>query len=226
MRLIPVTLPPGRAKLATSPLPNGSPDDVMTIGIVLVARLAASGPSVPLATITSTFKRTSSSAMRASRAASFLAYLISSEALFPSIQPNCLRASINTASMGTALAGLKYPILRTRSSCCARAASGHGAAPPSKESRACSRPRRPEKHSCATRSIASPSTSRPNTHHGLTKSRFGFPSWRESFSVAAISPAKTPCAGRSSNSSLISTRPWPSPSAGPWKQNLSPVRAK
>ena len=25
-------------------------------------------------------------------------------------------------------------------------------------------------------------TSRPNTHHGLIKSRFGFPSWRESFS--------------------------------------------
>jgi hypothetical protein len=123
-----VTLPPGRAKLATSPLPNGSPDDAMTIGIVLVARLAASGPSVPLATITSTFKRTSSSAMRASRAASFSAYLISSEALFPSIQPNCLRASKNTASIGAALAGLKYPILRTRSGCCPRAASGHAAA--------------------------------------------------------------------------------------------------
>src|SRR5262249_24076619 len=32
--LIPVTLPPGRARLATSPLPNGSPEAVMTIGMV------------------------------------------------------------------------------------------------------------------------------------------------------------------------------------------------
>ena len=59
-----------------------------------------------------------------------------------------------------------------------------------KESRACSHPRRPEKHSCATRSIASPSTSRPNRHHGLIRSRFGFPSWRESFFAAAIRQQK------------------------------------
>ena len=89
----------------------------------------------------------------------------------------------------------------------------------SKESRACSHPRQHEKHSYATRSIASPSTSRPNTHRGSTKSRFGSPSWRESFFAAAISPAKALCAPRSSSSSPISTPPWPSPSAGPWKQN-------
>jgi hypothetical protein len=61
MRLMPVTLPPGRAKLATSP-PKGSPAAVMTIGMVEVARLAASGPSVPSATMTSTLRRTSSAA--------------------------------------------------------------------------------------------------------------------------------------------------------------------
>jgi hypothetical protein len=37
-----------------SPLPNGSPLDVMTIGIEVMARLAASGASVPAATMTST----------------------------------------------------------------------------------------------------------------------------------------------------------------------------
>src|SRR5262249_9211748 len=51
IRLIPVTLPPGRARLATSPLPNGSPAAVMTIGMVVVARLAANGARVPIPTM-------------------------------------------------------------------------------------------------------------------------------------------------------------------------------
>jgi hypothetical protein len=98
------------------------------MGIFAVAGLAASGPSVPLATITSTFKRTGSSAMRASRAASFSAYLISSEALFPSIQPNCLRASINTCVDGDGFGRAQIPYSAhsfRRSGCCPRAASGH-----------------------------------------------------------------------------------------------------
>jgi hypothetical protein len=33
MRLVPATLPPGRAKLATSPLPTGSPAAIMTDAI-------------------------------------------------------------------------------------------------------------------------------------------------------------------------------------------------
>jgi hypothetical protein len=37
-----VTLPPGRAKLTTSPVPSGSDTAAKTIGIVLVACLAAS----------------------------------------------------------------------------------------------------------------------------------------------------------------------------------------
>src|SRR5205085_3723781 len=36
----PVTLPPGRARLVTSPLPTGSPAPAKTMGIVLVACLA------------------------------------------------------------------------------------------------------------------------------------------------------------------------------------------
>ena len=38
----PVTLPPGRAKLATRPLPTGSRPATNTIGMVVVAALAAS----------------------------------------------------------------------------------------------------------------------------------------------------------------------------------------
>ena len=38
---IPVTLPPGRARLATRPAPTGSPAFVITMGIVVVAFFAA-----------------------------------------------------------------------------------------------------------------------------------------------------------------------------------------
>ena len=96
----------------------------------------------------------------------------------------------------------------------------------SKEGQAFSHPRRPVRHSCATRSIASPSTSRPNMLRGSITSRFGSPSWCASFFAEATSPAGRPCGQRSSTSSLISTKPWPGPSAGPWKQNLSPARSK
>src|SRR5215470_9815939 len=63
MRDSPVTLPPGRARLATKRSATGSEPPVMTIGIVLVACFAAliSG-SGPAATMISTFVRTSSSA--------------------------------------------------------------------------------------------------------------------------------------------------------------------
>ncbi len=54
-------LPPGRAKLATSPAVTGSSTDVpMTIGIVLVASLAARVTEVFPLTITSTLAWTSS----------------------------------------------------------------------------------------------------------------------------------------------------------------------
>src|SRR6516165_9429771 len=49
----PVTFPPGRAKLATSPDSTGLPLDAKTIGIVSVAALAARVPGVPVVTMTS-----------------------------------------------------------------------------------------------------------------------------------------------------------------------------
>ena len=52
----PVTFPPGRARLVTRPEATGSPLDAMTIGMVVVACLAACVPGVPWVTMTSTFK--------------------------------------------------------------------------------------------------------------------------------------------------------------------------
>src|SRR5499427_2795714 len=85
MRFIPVTLPPGRARLATSPLPNGSPAAVMTIGMVEVACLAASGARVPAAAITSTLRRTRSVASSGSRSSRFSAKRGSKTTFFPSL---------------------------------------------------------------------------------------------------------------------------------------------
>src|SRR5262249_40947081 len=58
----PVTLAPGRARLATSPAPTGSPTLTKTMGIVLVAFLAASEACVTTETMTSTSSWTNSSA--------------------------------------------------------------------------------------------------------------------------------------------------------------------
>ena len=66
--LIPVMLPPGRARLATSPVSTGLAEmPPMTMGIVLVACLAAKLAGVPDATMSSTFKVTSSAASSGSR---------------------------------------------------------------------------------------------------------------------------------------------------------------
>ena len=56
LKLTPVTLPPGRLRLATRPSLTGSPPVAKTIGTVVVAALAASAPGV-LPTITETCRR-------------------------------------------------------------------------------------------------------------------------------------------------------------------------
>jgi len=59
----PVTFPPGRARLATRPIPTGSLTNMKTIGIVELAFLAASAGRVPLfAMIRSTLRPTRSAA--------------------------------------------------------------------------------------------------------------------------------------------------------------------
>ena len=62
MLVNPVTLPPGRARPATRPSPTRSPAPPTTIGIVLVACLAAIAACVPWTTIMSTPRLTSSAA--------------------------------------------------------------------------------------------------------------------------------------------------------------------
>ena len=63
----PVMFPPGRARLATNPVPTGSPSLVMTMGIVVVASLAARVAAGPAETMMSTLRRTSSAARSGSR---------------------------------------------------------------------------------------------------------------------------------------------------------------
>jgi hypothetical protein len=60
-KVMPVRLPPGRARLATRPRLTGSSPTVKTMGIVVVAALAASADNVPpLVAITATWRRTNS----------------------------------------------------------------------------------------------------------------------------------------------------------------------
>jgi hypothetical protein len=62
-------LPPGRARLATSPSPTGSCTSAHTIGIEVVAFLSETIDGVPLARIASGFDATSSAAWRSTLAA-------------------------------------------------------------------------------------------------------------------------------------------------------------
>jgi len=66
----PVALPPGRAKLATAPVPTGSLRLVNTIGMVRVSASRASTPGVLPANSTSGFASTKSLAMTRMRAGS------------------------------------------------------------------------------------------------------------------------------------------------------------
>jgi hypothetical protein len=61
-KVTPVTLAPGRLKLATRPTSTGSTPVTNTTGIVAVAALAANAGGVVLATSTLTWRRTNSAA--------------------------------------------------------------------------------------------------------------------------------------------------------------------
>src|SRR5213082_1249831 len=54
VKVVPVMFPPGRLRLATSPVSTGSLGTIMTIGMLLVALFAASAAEPAGATITST----------------------------------------------------------------------------------------------------------------------------------------------------------------------------
>ena len=118
----PVTLPPGRARLATKPAPTGSAPLAITMGIVGVAFFAANAGGVPETTIRSTFRRTRSAASSGRRSSFCSANRYSMVKFFPSIQPSLL-SSCRNASKRTALPeavlGSRKPMRRIFSVCCA-----------------------------------------------------------------------------------------------------------
>ena len=85
----PVTLPPGRARLAIKPAPMGSVEVVITMGMVLVAPFAANGVGPPEVTIRSTFRRTSSAASSGSRSRFCSANRYSMVIFFPQSTQAC-----------------------------------------------------------------------------------------------------------------------------------------
>src|SRR5215813_2458612 len=85
-QLIPVRLPPGRAKLATSPSLTGSSPPTKTIGIVVVAALTANA-EVPTVAMTATRRRTSSAASAGSRSVRLSAQRYSIATFSPSTKP-------------------------------------------------------------------------------------------------------------------------------------------
>ena len=120
----PVTLPPGRARLATRPAPTGSPALAITMGMVVVAFLAANAGGVPVTTIRSTLRRTKSAASSGRRSGFCSANRYSMVIFFPSIHPSllssCRNASTRTALPEAVLASRK-PMRKIFPACCALA---------------------------------------------------------------------------------------------------------
>ena len=121
----PVTLPPGRARLATRPVPSGSCASAKTIGMTDVACFAAR-TALPDVTMTSTFKRTNSAAISANRSLRPSAQRYSIAMVRPSIQPSSRSRSTKAAVHWPAKRVVpKNPTVGSFPACCARAAIGH-----------------------------------------------------------------------------------------------------
>ena len=119
---VPVTLPPGRAKLEIRPALTGSEEYIITMGMVVVALLAANAGPTVVTTIRSTLRRTRSAACRGRL--SFLPSVnrYSMVIFFPSIHP-CLRISCRNASRRIALPAAvpesRNPMRKLLPACCA-----------------------------------------------------------------------------------------------------------
>src|SRR5262245_39140422 len=120
----PVTLPPGRAKLAIRPSATGSTEVVITMGMVVVAFFVANTGAVDVPTMTSTLRRTSSATSSGRRSFFCSANRYSMVIFFPSIQPSllssCRNASTRTALPEAVLLSRK-PMRNTFPVCCALA---------------------------------------------------------------------------------------------------------
>ena len=142
----PVTLPPGRARLATRPVPTGSPAAAMTIGMTDVACLAATTASVADVTMTSTLRRTNSAAISAKRSLRPSAQRYSIVMVRPSIQPSSRRRCTKAVThwpWDEGVPATRNPMVGSLAGCCcARAASGHAAAAPPSVAKNSLRPKR------------------------------------------------------------------------------------
>ena len=120
--------------LATRPRFTGSPAAVATIGIVVVASLAARVTfSLPTVTMTETFRRTRSSASEGKSSYFLRAQRASIATLWPSINPVSARPTFTAVSLGANPSGVpsaRNPTIGSAGCCCARAARGHVMAEP------------------------------------------------------------------------------------------------
>src|SRR6516162_7227430 len=140
--------PPGFAKLATTI--SGSPVAAMTMDVVVVAFFAARTAGVPLVTITSMFKRSKSAARSANRSPWPSAERYSIMRFCSSMYPRSRKLWRNAskfAAFNSIDVVSSTPMRQTLPGCCARAASGHAAAPPSSDMKARRFIRSPRRHS-------------------------------------------------------------------------------
>src|SRR5262249_19840855 len=130
----PVTLPPGRLRLSTIPAATGSELVVKTIGMVLVAAITArTAGRAPPTRMTATLRLMRSAASAGARSKCPSAQRYSITTLRPSAKPVSPRPPWNPEigrTHSAADAPLRNPTTGI-ADCCARAASGHTAAPPS-----------------------------------------------------------------------------------------------
>ena len=128
----PVTLPPGRARLATI---GDEVATANTIGVVDVACFAATTFAIPDVTMTSTFSRTKSAAILAKRSPLPSPHPYSIAIVRPSIHPSSRNRFKKAASRGPSTASVLWPrkpMVGSFVGCCACAATAHPAvAPPS-----------------------------------------------------------------------------------------------
>ena len=132
----PVALPPGRAMLATKPAPTGSTTCTNTIGTLRVACSKGVTTGTLLARMASGASVTNSDACARKRSASPAPQRRSMRTLRPTAQPASCSPCRNAArracpSASSAARFMSTPMRLTFSRDCARAASGHAAAPPS-----------------------------------------------------------------------------------------------
>jgi hypothetical protein len=132
MKITPVKLAPGRLRLATSPSRTGSVPVANTTGTVVATAFAANAPAV-LATITAACRSIRSVTKAGSRSLRPSAQRCSITTLRPSTKPASVRPRRNAARMcSNDIDGvLRRKPTTGMDGCCARAPSGHTAAPPS-----------------------------------------------------------------------------------------------